>query len=321
MKKLMFVIMCVVVTAASAAKRDPEYLAARRHGALTRFQVHVVDDSGMNVANADVKVFLGMNFRPRGHWVAGKTNEAGLLAVNGKTCGDEINISVSKEGYYKSQKKMSFARIGAEHEVSDGRWLPFDAILKMRLRPISHPIPLREVGFGEGKPVPTTNIWIGVDMARNDFVFPYGNGTETDFKVLVEWDGHPPIDCKHCALDIRFDSPDAGGYYEKKVMESSYPYAYEAQTNNSYALTSVGVVEGGRFSSEEFLRFRDDSVIVTRTRCVRGDNGELKSAHYGYIRVVGISASWEGMPTIRLAGVFNPVPNDTNLEPKQPSIR
>ena len=284
--------MCAVVTATSAAKRAPEYLAARRQGALARFQVHVVDELGCSVTNADVKVFLGMNFRPRGHWVAGKTNEAGLLAVN-----------------------------GAEHEVSDGRWLPFDAILKMRLRPIAHPIPLREVGFGEGKPVPTTNIWIGVDMARNDFVFPYGNGTETDFKVLVEWDGHPPIDCKHCALDIRFDSPDAGGYYEKKVMESSYPYAYEAQTNNSYALTSVGVVEGGRFSSEEFLRFRDDSVIVTRTRCVRGDNGELKSAHYGYIRVVGISASWEGMPTIRLAGVFNPVPNDTNLEPKQPSIR
>ena len=43
-------------------------------------------------------------------------------------------------------------------------------------------------------------------------------------------------------------------------------------------------------------------------------DGNLKSACYGFIRIFDADASWEGKPTMRLAGVFNPTPNDTNLE-------
>ena len=40
-------------------------------------------------------------------------------------------------------------------------------------------------------------------------------------------------------------------------------------------------------------------------------------ANYGLIRVLSIDAGWDGKPIIRLAGIYNPTPNDTNLEPKR----
>ena len=46
------------------------------------------------------------------------------------------------------------------------------------------------------------------------------------------------------------------------------------------------------------------------------DDGNVKSACYGYIKVFYVDSSWDGMPTVLLSGVFNPTPNDTNLEPK-----
>jgi hypothetical protein len=47
-----------------------------------------------------------------------------------------------------------------------------------------------------------------------------------------------------------------------------------------------------------------------------GADGKVKSACYVYIKVFYVDASWDGMPTLLLSGVFNPTPNDTNLEAK-----
>ena len=60
--------------------------------------------------------------------------------------------------------------------------------------------------------------------------------------------------------------------------------------------------------------FGKDAVLVTRTRCVLDENGNLKSANYGFIRFLSVDAGWDGKPTMQLACIFNPTPNDTNLE-------
>ena len=287
-----------------AGKKDSSYLEARKSGALARIQIQVCDDSGENVPNADIRVFMGMNFRPKGYYLEGKTDTNGVFVAEGKTCGDEISIDVIKDGYYSSSKKLSFAKMGEEFEVKNGKWLPYGATEVLRLRPIKNPISLVKHGFGMGKDVPCTNKWIGIDMAIGDFVKPYGKGSVADFEVMVEWDGHPPAKSDYCAVTIRFMEQLAGGYYAEKIIESEYPYVYLANEDATYNIRQFRVVGRDRVSRGKQVPLGDKTTFVTRTRCVLDQNGNLKTANYGFIRVLNVDAGWDGKPTMQLAFIF-----------------
>ena len=304
-------------TVAVALKKDPAYRKARLKGAQARMELRIADDGGNAVADANVNVFMGMNFRDQGYWIRGRTDTNGVFNVAGKTCGDAIEIHLSKEGYYDSKKTFRFATMGAERDVKDGKWQPYGAVEILQLRRIHNPVALHSFGFGAGKDVPATNTWIGVDMACGDFIKPYGNGGRADFEVMVEWDGRPPVDSNCCVANMRFGGQLSGGYYATNVRESEYPYVYRANENDSYNLRHVKVVSRGKTRQDEVCPLGNGSVLVTRTRCVLDENGKLKSACYGFIRIFDADASWDGKPTMRLACVFNPTPNDTNLEPKR----
>ena len=299
-----------------ALKKDPDYRKARHDGAEAQLKVSLVDDQGMFVSNANVRAFMGMNFRPKGYWINGETGSDGVFLLQGKTCGDEIEIFASKEGYYNSKRKLVFAGMGAERDVRNGKWLPYGEMVCLKLRKVNNPVELCKFGFGMGKSVPDTNTWIGVDMMYGDFIHPYGKGEKADFEVLVEWDGHSPIDSNYCAARIRFIPPLSGGYYASRVEESDFPYIYEADKNADYSVSMIKVVDRNRIQKNGVVPFRNDAVLVTRTRCEIGKDGNLRSACYGFIRVFSSDASWKGKPIMRLAGIFNPTPNDTNLEPK-----
>lgn len=316
-KKLAITVVLVAIGMTSFAhKKDVDYLQARRNGADAKIVVSLVNDAGDPVSNAAVRVLMGMNFRPKGYWIEGVTDEHGAFLLHGKTCGDEIEIHVSRDGFYNSKRKICFAEIGAEHEVKDGKWLPYGAEEVIRLRSIQNPIPLRKLGFGMGKDVPCTNKWVGVDMALGDFVKPYGKGDVSDFEVMVEWDGRPPADSNYCAANIRFMGQLSGGYYATKVMESEYPYVYQADDGNAYNTREFKVVGRDMIRQDKQVSFGKDAILVTRTRCVLDENGSLKSANYGFIRFLSVDAGWDGKPTMQLACIFNPTPNDTNLEAK-----
>ena len=315
MKRLLVTLfMVTVAVSVFALKKDPAYRDARRSGALAKIQIRVVDDLGQNVPNADVNVFMGMNFRPQGYYLKGITNTNGIFVAEGKTCGDEVVIDVNKQGHYSSSKKLCFAEMGHEHEVKDGKWLPYGAVETLQLRPIHNPVALCSFGFGAGKDVPSTNIWIGVDMACGDFIKPYGKGERADFEVMVEWDGRPPVDSKHCTAHLRFVGLLSGGYYAANVQESEYPYVYRANANNNFSLRHVKVICRGEERQDKECPLGNGNVLVTRTRCVLDEKGRLKSACYGFIRIFDADASWDGNPTMRLAWIFNGNENDTNLE-------
>ena len=118
---------------------------------------------------------------------------------------------VEKEGYYGSKKKISYISMGKEHEVKDGKWQPYGAKEVIQLRKIRDPVSLCKLGFGAGREIPRTNLWIGVDMAQGDFVKSHGKGERADFEVMVEWDGRPPVDSGYCAAFIRFTDRLTGG--------------------------------------------------------------------------------------------------------------
>ena len=181
----------------------PAYLDARRNGAETKIVLKVVDDMGVAVSNATINIFFGMNFRPKGHAIAGKTDENGVFTAIGKTCGDEIEISVGKSGCYPSKRKLCYATMGRERLAKDGRWQPYCDVQQMILRKRRNPVATER--FWEFRYTKAINSWIGFDIAKNDFVHPHGTGTTSDFEVFVEWNGDWLPKYKGMAVKIRFE--------------------------------------------------------------------------------------------------------------------
>ena len=307
-------LLVVVTTSVFALKKDPAYRDARRYGALAKIQIHIEDDFGRNVPNADVSVFMGMNFRPKGYYLKGLTDTNGICVIEGKTCGDEIIINVTKSGHYSSVKKLCFAEIGTEHDVKNGKWQPFNGGEDITLRRILKPINL--ITFDKLIDVAQTNTWLGFDMEKMDFVKPVGDGNEADFEIRVEWDGLPAWESKDCSAEIRFLEDKTGGYYAKNIFESTFPYVYEAQSDSSYAEQYICIVDRKGDPHTTRIPFAKESALVTRTRCVIGEGGKIKTANYGCIRRFEIGPSRRGVALLRLSYIFNQTPNDTNLETK-----
>ena len=53
---------------------------------------------------------------------------------------------------------------------------------------------------------------------------------------------------------------------------------------------------------------------MEKNMTVIDEEGKIKAANYGCIRRVEIGPSRRGVALLRLTYVFNPTPNDTNLE-------
>ena len=314
MKKMMLIlVVSIIAPAVLALKKDPSYRQARLNGAESKIDLYVHDDEGVVVSNANVKVFMGMNFRPKGYWINGVTDANGHFLIQGKTCGDEIEVFVSMNGYYDSCKKLCFAKIGKEHEVKDGKWMPYGCKEFVVLRKIINREDL--VDYNNFMNVPVTNVWIGFDMAHKSFVIPYGTGKVKDFEVNVAWDGLPPWESKYCSALLRFCDPLSGGYYVSNIGESKFPYPHKANSSNTYKEKKIMVIDRANDLPKSSAGFLCNSTMVTRTRCLVDERKELKSASYGCIKRFDVGPGRLGC-VLRLSYVFNPVPNNPNLEAK-----
>ena len=306
---------CILIATQSyALKNDPSYRDARRNGAMAKIELRIVNDDGVPVPYANVNVFMGMNFRPKGYYLKGMTDANGIYVAEGKTCGDEIVVEVAKRGHYSSVKKLCFAKMGAEHDVRNGKWLPFNEVENITLRRIAKPIKL--IAFDRLIDVAQTNAWLGFDMEKMDFVKPIGNGSAVDFEIKVEWDGLPAWESKSCSAEIRFLGDGTGGCYTKNVPESAFPYTYSAQPDAVYAERIVRIVDRNGDPHTTKIQFATDSALVTRTRCMIDEYRKIKVSNYGCIRRFEIGPSRRGVALLRLTYVFNPTPNDINLESK-----
>ena len=301
----------------NAAKKDPAYREARHNGALTKIVLHVADDDGKPVVDASVRVFLGMNFRPKGRWIGGTTDTNGVFVVDGKTCGDEIEVCVAKVGYYNTKAKYWYAKMGAEHEVKDGKWQPYGADEKIRLRKILSPI--RMVSHVDGRfafSIAATNVVFGFDMVSNDWVAPYGKGKIADFNAEFQSDGLPPNASKFSRITLSFPDPLGGAYEEGLQSQSDFKGPYFANTNR---FANVPVVLENTWSESGRQRgaLGENRMLVVRSRCKVDERGRLLSAHYSSLDRLSFSTAFNKPGSCRMLYHFNPTPNDANLEPKR----
>ena len=298
-----------------AVKKDPAYRMARQKGAQTKMELRIEDDGGSVVADADVSVFMGMNFREHGYWIKGRTDTNGVFNVEGKTCGDAIAIYVSKRGHYDSTMRLSFVTMGAEREVIDGKWQPYGTRYSMILRRILNPQAI-EIGCGEFVLTKHLNRWVSFDMQKHDFVYPFGTGETADFDVRIEWDGKWLPDYTGMGISIRFTVPYSGYYELPKDKLSRFKGPYAADKEKTFCQTA-NFYEKVVSPTERIRHHLDESKAwVVRSRCKIDEYGNLISANYSVVYNIRFCGEPDGRGGFRITGAFNPTPNDMNLEPK-----
>ena len=300
-----------------AFKKDPSYRDARRNGAMAKIELRIVNDEGVPISNADVDVFMGMNFRPKGYSLIGRTDTNGVFFVKGKTCGDEINVNVAKAGFYRTAKTFRFAEMGQEHEVRDGQWQPYGKTEYIILRDIRNPIEMPHENFWKFKYTNAINKWIGFDIKENDFVAPNGKGKVADFEVYIDWNGEWLPTYIGMSVKIRFTEP-FGGYYTYDIKgESEFKGPYSALPNSikqTGAEFHERVFDNG--ARREQKHFNHGKCWVVRSRCKVSPDGKLIQANYSVIYDISFTCKSGGYGGFCITGAFNPTPNDTNLEPK-----
>ena len=293
---------------------------ACRDGADARVEFHIVDDMGLPVANARVNVFFDMIDRSKGKRVIGNTDTNGVFIAEAKT-GGVLEIEVTGDGYYKTTDKMCFIEMKNEHDVQEGKWQPWGMRKNIVLLPIKNPSAIRRPPSWKG--CKELNKWIGFDLMISDFIKPYGKGEIADMEVMFEWDGlWRQKDYNGMTVKIRFLEKFSGGYYDNKVVGSEYTGVYHANLKKKYhqqfkySEQVVSRNEKGFPLKYDRDLFDASKVLVVRSRCKLNDDGSLKSAHYFQLNYIDFSADEKGA-ALRFLSIFNPTPNDTNLEPKR----
>lgn len=313
--KLLLIVVAVIPGAVFARKLAPEVERAMAYGAEAKICLKVHDDTGQPISNASVAVVFDM--LPSPHSVYGKTDANGVCVAIGKTNGNKVRFLVGKEGYYGSQKEVSYVTMNAEHDVKAGKWQPYAAEEVIVLRAIRHPAKLASELFWNFKYTKSINKWIGYDIQENDFVAPDGKGKIADFEVYIDWNGEWLPAYRGMAVKIRFAEPLCGYYTYDINQASEFKYPYEAApdlVDSTGAEFSERILDDGRRIQKHFDLGK---CWVVRSRCKVSPDGRLLSANYSVIYDIVFTCKRGGYGGFCVTGAFNPTPNDTNLEDEE----
>lgn len=304
---------------ASAIFAPNDFQKAYHDGALANVEFRVLDEVGNPIRGAKVNVFFDMADRSKGVWITATTDTNGVCIAEAKTKG-VLEIEVSGEGYYRTKDKISLIVMGQEHEVKGGRWMPWGMRRDVVLRPVSCPKAIR-LATHDWIDTKVINEWVGFDLQKYDYVAPVGKGEVSDMEIKFDWDGNYGSKHNGMAVSLRFPTKFAGGYYSDKKSWSDFTGVYSAQTNEVYEQNfhyerrpirdAKGRIIGG-----EGEKFDQSKVLVVRSRCIVDAYGNFVSAQYAELFNLQFSCTPDKSASIKFNTIYNPAPNDTNLEPK-----
>ena len=225
----MFSLASVNIYAAMTADGE----SALRNGALGRYVYRVVDDGGIPVSNASAHVWFRSYGRPqdKADWVV-QTDTNGMFAAE-HSFNEQFSVGIDKEGYYHTHVEINYLSM-TELPVKDGKWQPYGETRTVVLKQIRQPQDMLGVDCPPQRKIRIYDEWLGVDLAKGDFVPPVGNGCEPDMLVRFHLAGEMPYDWS-IRMDVSFtNSPYAGAYRLKMDNWSDMKSVYQADTNATY---------------------------------------------------------------------------------------
>ena len=313
---------CLILTIAFSipfsvyARSDRDFSYAIQYGATAKFTVQVVDDAKIPIGGVKIEARFAPAFNVSGEIKSFITNTNGVAEVCGRT-GGSVAIRATQDGYYGSEDEIGYIALG--QGVKGNKWQPWNMIRTIILRPIKKPFAIK-IPVEGWRIADATNQWIGFDLEKYDFIKPHGKGVVADMDIKVNWDGHRWPKSTGMDVSIHFPQKHAGGYYQDRLMSSDFKDSYSAQTNAAYTKEFRFYEYPVRNSRGEIIRFDKKvfdktKVLVVRSRCVIDEDGRLKEARYSQISNFRFSCEAAGV-CIMFQPIYNPTPNDTNLEPK-----
>lgn len=301
----------LILNAVGPSAVDLTLAKARRYGAQAKECLQVVDQDGMPVA--DARIWGGLqtgdgykDFIP----IRGSTDTNGEYIVQGK-CTNRITCQITKEGYYVSE--FVLPNYAYRHTFKDGKWIPYGSQHTVVLKKIINPQPMSFHDERTSFKVPVYDEWIGFDCEKYDFVSPYGQGVKNDMLLRFALN-NPTVDDYHMTMEVSFtNNLYAGAYEMERTKTSEFESVYHADTNAVYRQTFSYRFDQSPVKVPEYTaQLKSDKYLVFRTRTKVDAEGQLVSSHYGKIYGDWNFVGPGGMSMAQF--VFNPRPNDTNLE-------
>ncbi|HVU17915.1 MAG TPA: carboxypeptidase-like regulatory domain-containing protein [Candidatus Didemnitutus sp.] len=145
-----------------------------------RLAVHVTDEQGRAVPDAEVKIFFRQRFSDDNAWITGKTDSEGRFSGEGYS-DMRLGGSVAKPGYYLAGLGWTIFKAS-----SSGQWEPRDTVVEVVLRAVGKPVALAAKRVQTE--VPALNQPCGYDLEKGDWVIPYGHGMHSDLIFVIQRD-------------------------------------------------------------------------------------------------------------------------------------
>ncbi len=285
------------------------------NGADAKIIYRVVDDEGVPVEGARAHIWFRTT-NPRliiDDWVV-NTDSNGMFTAAHRT-NDRLSCGIDKDGYYHTFDRVTFSDPRTYPLVTDGKWQPFGNTKTVILKKIRNPERLVCWNRTRKHLIPSYDMWLAFDLERCQFVAPYGEGKDADVLLRFTMNTSSRKDY-HMKMEVSFTNmPYAGAYQKKKDGFSDFKSDYHADTNANYLQTFMYSFDRNPQKRPVVEELGEDEYLVFRTRTKIDGEGRLMSANYGVIHGQWQFVGPGGMKIPFL--VFNPTPNDTNLEPKQ----
>ena len=302
-------VLAICLVACTSVGMSPRERACL-YGASANVLARVVEENGLAVSNADVVVYFSLAVR-EGKTAKGKSDANGGFRADGKTTGD-VYVSVDKKGYYHSEVKIDLTA-GETRNVNCGKWTPGEIVTNIVIRKVIKPVKLITPQWSKGFLIPQGGVAMGLDLEKQDWVKPWGNGEIADFEVMYKSDGKRRFEYSGASLKINFIRPFDGAYKSKLNKTSALQTIHQADTNLVYqnVFKFWEKRDGKRFIGESLS---DDEYLVLRTRSRVDKEGKFVGGQYSMISGLMFGWSDKAFGAIRFRSHINPTFNDPNLE-------
>ena len=293
----------------------------------TVVEFDVVDENENPVSEADASVvFIKSDSLAHVKSDHGRTDENGHLKMGGFSTG-EVIFHFSKEGYYRTSGRVWFQRQGQvadevcwEQDKRYGQnfWPEKDQNALCRKMPcrvimkkVQNPHPM--CAFDVDSAWPDDLERIGFDFEECDWVAPRGKGTRADI-WFVKGHGEPDDSgAGHEDLKLDFGEPESGNGYIclERDYWSERGWLLDAP-ENGYEEKLV-ISPEGPFAKALAM---GEKYLIVRIRVKRDEKGDIVSARYGVIRLVGHVPGRGGVTSasVHFDGWMNLQENERGLE-------
>ena len=308
MKSLLFALLVLFVSFDCWADKE-SHARAKRYGATATFRLTVVDDQGEPVPNVKGSAGFWNHRTHKTDSFASTSNEKGEITLSEK-CFYDGAFGLKKEGYYKTTGRHKFSRASdddVEETLFARKWVP-DYVNTVVLKKTRNPIPMYS-HLVDNKQIPAFETPLGFDLQVADWVKPHGEGVVPDVYITVNvtrvsfgrktW-------LKPTKVTFDFPNKYDGVQVHDADYWSEFISSYSVDLTKPFQKQLV--LHPGE-TDYDWLDHR--KYLVFRVRSETSSSGELVRCNYGKIYPF---IKFTDEEFIIKSIVFNPNPNDTNLE-------